>query len=63
MNYSYGFQGYVIWTTHILVGSILAYIGYHITYNLPLNSNWGLFLLVTGVLMAFYHAHLWYLKG
>lgn len=63
MKYSYGIPGYVIWVTHILMGALLGYVGYQITYNKPINSNWGLFLLVTGALMAFYHAHLWYLKG
>ena len=63
MNYSYGIPGYVIWATHILMGVLFAYIGYQITYKIPLNPNWGLFLLVTGTLIALYHAHLWFLKG
>jgi len=59
MIYSFGILGSVIWSIHILVGLMLAYLGYRIVYGMSINKNWGLVLLTLGVLAGLYHTHLW----
>lgn len=61
-TYSFGLPGSLVWITHIVVGAMLAYIGYNILNKKSLNPNWGILLLVLGVMVGFYHAHLWYLN-
>jgi len=59
MNYHFGVPGYVIWILHIIVGLFLSYVGYEITYKRKINHNIGLLVLIIGVLVLLYHAHIW----
>ncbi len=61
-TYSFGIAGSLIWSTHIIIGAILAYIGYNIVNQEYIDTNWGILLVVVGVMAMFYHAHLWYLN-
>lgn len=62
MEYSLGVPGFVIWPTHILIGAFIAFIGYNILYKIPINTNFGLLLILLGSTAIFYHLHLWYLN-
>lgn len=60
MIYSYGIPGKLIWTTHIIIGIILFYIGYNLLNNVPINKNLAILLVILGSLAMLYHAHLFY---
>ena len=64
--YSFGLDGRIVWTVHILVGLYFMWLGYKIT-EINVNNNisykiHGIILIVLGVLMSTYHAHLWYVN-
>lgn len=60
MNYHFGVPGYLIWISHIIIGLILLYVGYQISFKKTVNHNIGLLILVIGVIGALYHIHLWF---
>lgn len=60
MNYSNGVPGWIIWSWHILMGALFAYLGYNIAYGKPVNPYFGYFLLAEGVVMVLYHSSLWW---
>ena len=60
MAYSFGVPGTVVWSSHILIGILLAYIGYLIVEKKHIDKYLGILLIVLGVLAAIYHLHIWY---
>lgn len=62
-TYSFGIPGTFIWALHIIIGIILAYLGYNILNQQPINNNIGILLLIVGASAIFYHSHLWYLHA
>ena len=60
INYSFGIPSPAIWTSHIIIGFFLAYIGYMLLNNKPINQLSIIFLIVLGVFASLYHAHLFY---
>ena len=61
MKYSLGVPGALIWATHILLGVYFVYLGYILSSNKMRIHSLVLFSL--GVVMASYHAHLWFLHS
>lgn len=61
-TYSFGLPGLFVWTTHIIIGILLAYVGYNVLNKKPINPNWGILLLILGVMAGLYHTHIWYLN-
>lgn len=62
MAYHFGVPGYAVWTSHILIGIYLAYIGWMMYIkkkNKTLDQITPIVLIVLGVLAALYHAHIW----
>ena len=61
MKYSLGVPGLLIWVTHIVLGAYFIYLGYTLFSNkMKIHS---LLLFSLGLLMALYHAHLWFLHS
>ena len=60
MSYSYNVPVQVIWSTHILIGLALLYLGYLIVEKKEINKYIGITCIVLGVLAMMYHSHLWY---
>lgn len=58
--YHFGMEGWLIWLSHIIIGSYLSYVGYSLLNNKNLRQIDSLILIVLGVLGALYHLHLWY---
>jgi hypothetical protein len=58
MVYSFGVPGYVIWTTHILIGIILFYMGWELNHGRPLPEAFSIGLMIVGAMVATYHSHL-----
>lgn len=64
MSYSFGVPGYAVWTSHILIGAYLVYVGWVLLYNKQkLDKVAPVALIVLGVLAALYHAHIWFVSG
>ena len=59
-TYSFGVPGVGVWTSHLLIGFFLVYIGYKLNKNEPINKNFAIALIVLGALAILYHAHLAY---
>lgn len=62
MAYSYGVPNNVVWSMHIIIGLIIAYVGYSQLNNYNISQMLALLLIVTGVLAMLYHGHLMYLS-
>jgi len=62
MQYSFGVSGNIIWTTHILAGIFLIYIGYMALNQHQINQLFSLLLIIMGSLVILYHSHLMYLN-
>lgn len=58
--YHFGMEGWLIWLSHIIIGSYLSYIGYSLLNNKNIRQIDSLILIVLGVLGALYHLHTWY---
>lgn len=61
-KYSYGVPGPAIWTTHILVGLLLIYIGYMTLNEMQIHQGFSILLLILGSVIILYHSHLMYLN-
>jgi hypothetical protein len=61
-DYHFGVPAKAVWTSHIIIGLFLLYIGYVLVDGQSLNKWIGVTLIVLGVLAALYHAHLWYIS-
>jgi ABC-type transporter Mla maintaining outer membrane lipid asymmetry permease subunit MlaE len=61
MAYSYGVPNEVIWTMHLIIGFVIAYVGYCQLNNYTISQMLALILIITGVLAMMYHGHLMYL--
>lgn len=59
-TYHFGVPSVAVWTSHILIGLFLAYVGYNMIENKKLPKYVPITLIVLGVLALLYHAHLWY---
>lgn len=67
--YSFGVPAVAIYSMHIIVGLYFMYLGYRLTNDdikkeskNEMNMH-ALILFGLGILMFFYHAHLWYLSS
>lgn len=58
--YHFGMEGWLIWFSHIIIGSYLSYVGHSLLNNKNLRQIDSLILIVLGVLGALYHLHTWY---
>ena len=59
--YSFGIPSFVIYLQHTLIGLYFIYLGYKLIETIKYRIH-GVVLVSLGVLMFFYHAHLWYLS-
>jgi len=59
-TYHYDVPKNLVWVAHIVIGLVIAYIGYLIINDRPIDKNYATALQVIGVIAALYHAHLWY---
>lgn len=60
MQYSFGIPGHMIWITHIIIGFILAYIGFVLLNGKHISQIFIVGLIVIGSLAILYHTHLFY---
>ena len=60
MSYSFGVPGFAVWTSHILIGLYLVYVGWFLYDKKRLDKLSPVVLIVLGVLAALYHGHIWY---
>lgn len=60
MAYSFGVPGFAVWTSHILIGMYLVYVGWVLYEKKRLDKYTPIVLIVLGVLAALYHAHIWF---
>ncbi len=60
MAYHFGVPGFVVWTSHILIGLYLVYVGWVLYDKKRLDKYAPILLIVLGVLAALYHSHIWY---
>lgn len=60
MSYHFGVPGYAVWTSHILIGIFLVYVGWSLYDKKRLDKYSPIVLIVIGVLAALYHAHIWW---
>ena len=58
--YHFGVSNELVWISHILIGIFLVYVGYQVLNKRPISQLVSLTLIVTGVLAALYHLHLWH---
>lgn len=63
MSYHFGVPGYAVWTSHIIIGIYLAYVGWVLYEKKKIDKVAPIALIVLGVLAAFYHAHIWFVSG
>lgn len=61
MSYSFGIPSFVIYSTHIIVGLYFVFLGYLLMNSVKFRLH-SIILIGLGVLMFFYHLHLWYLS-
>lgn len=61
--YHFGVSGIVIWSSHILMGSFFAYVGYLTLNKKEIPQIVSLALIVLGVLGLLYHLHLMVYKS
>ena len=57
-SYHFGVPGYVIWTTHILVGILFLYTGYTTYHKDKLPEYISVLYLILGVVVILYHGYL-----
>ena len=60
MAYHFGVPGYAVWTSHILIGLYLVYVGWVLYDKKRLDKSAPIVLIVLGVLAALYHGPIWY---
>lgn len=60
MTYSFGVPGPSVWISHIIIGLILAYVGYQLINHEEPNRYIAFFLFGIGILATAYHTHLFY---
>ena len=58
-TYHFGVPGFVIWSSHILAGLLLLYIGKNALDGKIMNRNIAILLMITGALAIIYHVHLY----
>ena len=62
VSYHFGVPGYVIWTTHILVGLLFLYTGYTTYHKHKLPEYISVLYLILGVVVILYHGYLFTMK-
>ena len=60
VSYSFGIPGPLLWTTHIIIGLLLIYIGYTLLNNGKIGQLLTILLIVLGSVALLYHGHLFY---
>lgn len=58
--YHFGVPATLVWSSHIILGLFLLYIGYLLIQGKKINKWISISLIVIGVLAVLYHSHLWY---
>lgn len=61
-NYNFSVPCTAVWSSHILMGIFLSYIGYLLIEGKKVNKWLSISLIVIGILAVLYHSHLWYIK-
>lgn len=61
MAYHFGIPNVAVWTSHILIGLYLVYVGWVLYEKKRLDKYVPIVLIVLGVLAALYHSHIWYI--
>lgn len=61
-TYHFGVPGYLVWTSHIITGIFLIYVGWSLYDKKKLDKFSPIILIVVGVLAALYHAHIWFIE-
>lgn len=59
-TYHFGVPAVAVWSSHIIIGLLLLYVGYLLIEGKKVNKWVAITLIVIGVLAILYHAHLWY---
>ncbi len=59
-SYHFKIPSEIIWTSHILIGLFLIYVGYSLLVHKKLQPFVSITLVVLGVLALLYHAHIWF---
>ncbi len=59
-KYHFGVSNELIWSSHLLMGFFLIYVGYELIMKRRLPEYVALVVVVLGAVGALYHAHLWY---
>jgi hypothetical protein len=59
-TYHFGVANELIWTSHLLMGFFMVYVGYELIMKHKVSVPVSLILVVLGAVGALYHAHLWY---
>lgn len=62
-TYHFGIPGHLVWTSHILIGLYLIYIGWVLYDKKKLDKFSPIVLIVIGVLATLYHAHIWVVEN
>ena len=60
--YHFNVPGWLIWTSHILMGLFFIFVGYALLINKRLPPYISVTVLVLGVLALLYHAHIYYIE-
>ena len=60
MSYHFGVPGFAVWTSHIVIGFYLLYVGWVLYEKKRMDKYSPIILIVVGVLAALYHSHIWY---
>ena len=58
MNYHFGIPGFLVWSSHIVIGIFLMWVAYMIIMKNNISIKTGLILFVIGSMAALYHVHL-----
>jgi len=61
--YHFGVKGSIIWSSHILMGGLISYLGYNILNKNEINKNLIYILLIIGVAATLNHSYLWAIKS
>ena len=59
-KYHFGVPNELVWSSHILIGLFLVYVGYGLILHRKMSTPIALVLVVLGAIGGLYHLHLWY---
>jgi len=59
-KYHFGVPNELVWSSHILIGIFLVYVGYELVMHHKISIPIALVVVVLGAIGGLYHMHLWY---